>query len=113
VSSVYTHEGNGNVGRIWENELHFLKLASSSPVLREEDPIGLSVTYKREDSDALPASARITQAMGDYNCRSVAFYSRNDKWCPSSHSEHEIYSWMCECAAEIVTRRRLPATRGF
>jgi hypothetical protein len=33
-----THEGNGNAGRIWEDEFDFFKLASSSPVLGKEDP---------------------------------------------------------------------------
>jgi hypothetical protein len=54
---------------------------------------------------ALPAGARVTKAVGDYDSRSVALYSRNDERSPSSHSEDVICSSLRECAAEIVTRK--------
>jgi hypothetical protein len=103
-----TYEGNGNAGRIWEDEFDFLKLASSSPVLGKEDPTDQLVRVmgvSKRKGCALPAGARVTKAVGDYDSRSVALYSRNDERSPSSHSEDVICSSLREYAAETVTRK--------
>jgi len=39
----YAHQGDRDVGRIWEDELDFLKLASPPPVFRQEDPTRVSI----------------------------------------------------------------------
>ena len=46
----------------------------------------------------LPAGARVTEAVGDNDGRSVALYSRDDKRSSSSHSEHMMCNLLCECA---------------
>jgi hypothetical protein len=82
------YQGYWDTGGIWEDELDFLKLASSSPVLCQKDPTTYQHIRVRKKIRRVPASPAIAEAMSHDNRSGVALQGRNSQ--NLGHGEVEV-----------------------